>query len=110
MPVDTSSCQDFHPVPNAGPFGPREGTPICRCGVPTVLRADQKAKARSRLSSTSFKSRPRASSNTNIIEDDMVFFWQCQSATQTGVGKGCGFFRILDMKKEGRGPCIGDRV
>ena len=21
--------------------------------------------------------------------------------------KGCGFFRILDMKAEGRGPCVG---
>ncbi|OXH20995.1 hypothetical protein J008_07035 [Cryptococcus neoformans] len=102
--------EDFHPVPNAGPFGPREGTPTCRCGVPTVLRADQKAKARSRLSSASSKPRPRVSSSMNIIEDDMIFFWQCQSATQTGVGKGCGFFKILDMKKEGRGPCIGDGV
>ncbi|KGB78423.3 hypothetical protein CNBG_4261 [Cryptococcus deuterogattii R265] len=102
--------EDFHPVPIAGPFGPREGTPVCRCGVPTVLRADQKAKARSRLSSTSSRPRLRASSIMNIIEDDMVFFWQCQSASQTGVGRGCGFFRILDMKKEGRGPCIGDRV
>lgn len=44
-----------------------------------------------------------------IVDDDMVFFWQCQSPGQTGDLKGCGFFRILDMGAEGRGPCIGDR-
>lgn len=43
-----------------------------------------------------------------VVDDDMVFFWQCQSPGQTGDMKGCGFFRILDMKAEGRGPCITD--
>ncbi len=33
----------------------------------------------------------------------MIFFWQCQSPGQTGDLKGCGFFRILDMKAEGAG-------
>lgn len=37
----------------------------------------------------------------------MLFFWQCQSPGATGDMKGCGFFKILDMKGEGRGPCIG---
>jgi hypothetical protein len=43
-----------------------------------------------------------------IVDDDMVFFWQCQAPGQTGDMKGCGFFRILDMKAEGRGPCVVD--
>ncbi|WVQ78779.1 hypothetical protein IAT38_000870 [Cryptococcus sp. DSM 104549] len=93
---------DFHPNPGTGPLGPREGTPICKCGVPTVLRADQKAKARSRLAPT----KARIESDANVLDDDMLFFWQCQSPAQTGDDKGCGFFRILDMKKEGRGPCV----
>jgi hypothetical protein len=37
----------------------------------------------------------------------MKFFYQCQSQTQTGDLKGCGFFRVLDMEAEGRGPCLG---
>ena len=45
-----------------------------------------------------------------VIDDDMVFFWQCQSPGQTGDMKGCGFFRIMDMKAEGRVPCIVDVV
>jgi hypothetical protein len=46
--------------------------------------------------------------NRDVLEDDMVWFWQCQSPGQTGEMKGCGFFKVLDMKGEGRGPCIGD--
>jgi len=42
-----------------------------------------------------------------VVEDDMAFFWQCQSPGTTGSMKGCGFFKILDMRGEGRGPCIG---
>ncbi|WVF67092.1 hypothetical protein IAT40_001837 [Kwoniella sp. CBS 6097] len=117
--------EDFHPVPSTGPFGPREGTPTCKCGIPTLLRADQKAKARARLLPPS-PSKPKPQGRLKptapapnadaagkadiesslIIEDDMLFFWQCQSPGQTGDMKGCGFFKILDMKKEGRGPCI----
>lgn len=45
---------------------------------------------------------------TTILDDDMVFFWQCQSPGTTGEIKGCSFFKILDMGGEGRGPCLGD--
>lgn len=68
-----------------------------------LLRADQKAKARSKLPPSPSK-RPKE----GVVDDDMIFFWQCQSPGQTGDLKGCGFFRVLDMVKEGRGPCIGD--
>ncbi|WVR03945.1 hypothetical protein IAU60_000944 [Kwoniella sp. DSM 27419] len=100
----------YREVPRMGPSGPREGTPVCKCGIPTLLRADQKAKARSRLlppSPSKLKSTKQAETDSVII-DDMLFFWQCQSPGQTGDLKGCGFFKILDMAKEGRGPCIGD--
>jgi len=46
--------------------------------------------------------------DSEVVDDDMVFFWQCQSPGQTGDLKGCGFFRLLDMEAEGRGPCIVD--
>jgi hypothetical protein len=32
----------------------------------------------------------------------MVFFWSCNAGSQNE-GKGCGFFRVLDMRREGRG-------
>ena len=121
---------DFHPSPGLGPFGRREGTPYCKCGIPTLLRADQKAKARSRLAPSPIKPRRRGSSSgaaddvggdeggeqfvepahrrPKLVEDDMAFFWQCQSPGATGDLKGCGYFRILDMKAEGRGPCQVD--
>ncbi|KAK6907200.1 hypothetical protein I203_101190 [Kwoniella mangroviensis CBS 8507] len=108
---------DFHPNPSTGPSGPREGTPICKCGIPTLLRADQKAKARSRLFPITSPTKPSPkqqrqdkNTNMNMIEDDMEYFWQCQSPSQTGDMKGCGFFRILNMDKEGRGPCVKDVV
>ncbi|WVW79995.1 hypothetical protein I302_101968 [Kwoniella bestiolae CBS 10118] len=105
--------EDFHPDPSTGPLGARDGTPICKCGIPTLLRADQKAKARSRLAAPAPNSptkpckTPR-SERDDMIEDDMVYFWQCQSPSQTGDMKGCGFFKILDMAREGRGPCVKD--
>ncbi|WRT65558.1 uncharacterized protein IL334_002503 [Kwoniella shivajii] len=102
--------EDFHPNPSTGPFGAREGTPTCKCGMPTLLRADQKAKARSKLfpTSPSGLSQNKLRDPGDFVEDDMVFFWQCQSPAQTGDMKGCGYFKILDMEKEGRGPCVGD--
>lgn len=136
----------------------REGTPICRCGIPTyvfrflpcllsevshelifcetsmivlgrsILRADQKGKVRASQPppppATSITSTTATSTNNTKHNDErddkeerspldrvlqgMVYFWQCQSSSITGTEKGCGFFRILDMKAEGRGPCFGD--
>lgn len=83
-----------------------------------LLRADQKAKARSNMASSPSKIRNEVKQEATIkmyhgqeiIDDDMIFFWQCQAPGQTGDMKGCGFFRILDMKGEGRGPCIVDSL
>ncbi|WWC60158.1 uncharacterized protein I303_102722 [Kwoniella dejecticola CBS 10117] len=107
---------DFHPDPAIGPYGPREGTPLCKCGIPTLLRADQKGKTRSKFLPPSPK-KPSSKDENEIgdavagsafVDDDMMYFWQCQSPAKTGDMKGCGFFKILDMKKEGRGPCLRD--
>jgi hypothetical protein len=46
--------------------------------------------------------------SNGVVDDDMVYFWQCQAPSRTGDMKGCGFFKILDMRGEGRGPCWGD--
>ena len=75
-----------------------------------LLRADQKAKVRSRLPPSPAKKRKTEHDRDgrDLLEDDMAFFWQCQSPGQTGDMKGCGFFTVLDMVAEGRGPCVGD--
>ncbi|BEJ13347.1 hypothetical protein CspHIS471_0305210 [Cutaneotrichosporon sp. HIS471] len=94
--------QDFHPEPS--PDGLRSGTPYCKCGFPTLLRADQRGKARSALGVI----RGSGYVSNGVVDDDMVYFWQCQTPMRTSDMKGCGFFKILDMRGEGRGPCCGD--
>lgn len=74
-----------------------------------MLRADQKGKARANLRQSPRKSRPPSDPPVGVVADDMIHFWQCQSAAQTGELKGCGFFRILDAEAEGRGPFVKDK-
>jgi hypothetical protein len=83
----------------------------------SLLRADQKAKARSNMDISPRKigqperqQERKLYEGQEVVDDDMIFFWQCQAPGQTGDMKGCGFFRILDMKGEGRGPCIIDSL
>lgn len=117
--------EDFHPAAGLNWRGEeRMGTPVCKCGIPALLRADQKGKARLNMLRSPKKARPQQHSSAGpralqdadgdedqyqVLDDDMVFFWQCQSPGQTGDLKGCGFFKILDVKGEGRGPCMMDR-
>ena len=89
----------------------------CWTLIISLLRADQKAKARSNMNISPRKNvqperkeEGKTYQGQEIVDDDMIFFWQCQAPGQTGDMKGCGFFRILDMKAEGRGPCIIDSL
>ncbi|KAM0789174.1 hypothetical protein ACM66B_000022 [Microbotryomycetes sp. NB124-2] len=72
------------------------GTPICPCGTPTVLRPDGKGRARANLDAR------QPSSTLGKKDDELLFFWTC-SHGQQNEGKTCGYFRLLDMKKEARG-------
>ncbi|KAF8163160.1 hypothetical protein B0H34DRAFT_650159 [Crassisporium funariophilum] len=59
--------------------------PRCHCGVPTILRPDMK----------------------NRIDDATDrYWWTCYAGAQND-GKGCKFWKVMDMQEEGRGPCIG---
>lgn len=42
--------------------------------------------------------------NRNVNGDK---YWWCCMAGGKNEGKGCNFWRVLDMKAEGRGPCVG---
>lgn len=63
--------------------------PRCRCDVPTILRPDMK--------------------NRTDGETDR-YFWTCYAGAQND-GKGCNFWKLLNMKEEGRGawfnPSLG---
>ncbi|CAE6462070.1 unnamed protein product [Rhizoctonia solani] len=69
-------------------------TPRCACGDPCVLRADMKGK---------WKGREKNSSRPS---EGIKHFWQCYSGAQNE-GKSCGYWSLMDIKKEGRGPVIG---
>ncbi|KAJ9117157.1 hypothetical protein QFC20_000300 [Naganishia adeliensis] len=130
---------DFRPYPGLAPGGgKRQGTPVCRCGIPwyvvvvvpsssrvqphltpfvgSVLRADQKGKARAAAAAAAGGNGPTTTAPTDEpsprVKDlaqalsGMIYFWQCQSSSVTGTDKGCGFFRVLDFVEEGRGPCF----
>lgn len=61
--------------------------PRCKCGAPTILRADMK--------------------NRHDGKADK-YWWICYAGAQND-GKGCNFWRVMDMKMEGRGPTCADR-
>lgn len=43
-------------------------------------------------------------------EEDLLFFWTCNGGAQNQ-GKGCGYFELMDMEKEGRGRWwMGERM
>ena len=63
-----------------------ESIPRCDCRVPTILRPDMK-------------------NRTDGLTDK--YWWTCYASAQND-GKGCKFWRVMDMKKENRGPCVGD--
>ncbi|KAH7889896.1 hypothetical protein F5I97DRAFT_1800818 [Phlebopus sp. FC_14] len=60
--------------------------PRCKCGVPTILRPDMK--------------------NRHDGQTDK-YWWTCYAGAQND-GKGCDFWRVMDIKSEGRGPTIAD--
>ncbi|GAA5901989.1 hypothetical protein JCM6882_000161 [Rhodosporidiobolus microsporus] len=116
---------DFAPLPSSADtktpsMSSYAGTPHCACGVPATLRPDGRGRARAALSTTSASSpvntaAASSSSTARSTEaavyeaekparfgDSMVYFWTCNAGAQNE-GKGCGHWRLLDMKKEGRG-------
>ncbi|KAF8078096.1 hypothetical protein FPV67DRAFT_1404790 [Lyophyllum atratum] len=62
--------------------------PRCKCGIPTVLRADMK--------------------NRSDGQTDQ-YWWACYAGAQNE-GKGCKFWKLMDMKSEGRGCRVSYNV
>ncbi|KAM0750646.1 hypothetical protein T439DRAFT_325702 [Meredithblackwellia eburnea MCA 4105] len=95
---------DFSPIPV--PSSNYLGTPKCRCGIPCLLRPDGRGRVKARLARESGGKLTKMESRENVGENgenEFFYFWTCTASMQTP-GGGCGFFEILDMEKEGRGP------
>lgn len=63
--------------------------PHCRCDVPTILRPDMKG-------------RPEKGKEQERM---MKYWWTCYAGAQND-GKGCGFWKVMDVQAEGRGPFV----
>ena len=60
--------------------------PKCKCGIPMILRPDMKNRSGDAVNK---------------------YWWTCYAGAQHD-GKGCDMWQVMDMKKEGRGPTIGE--
>ncbi|GAA5988349.1 hypothetical protein JCM10908_002177 [Rhodotorula pacifica] len=112
---------DFAPRTSTSPPG-YVGTPLCACGVPCTLRPDGRGRVKASLAARAgvdsvglaeppaiknSPATPVSSTSTTVSKTtenlrDQLFFWVC-NAGASNEGKTCGHFRLLDMKKEGRG-------
>lgn len=59
--------------------------PLCKCGIPTVLRPDMK---------------------NQRDGQEGKYWWTCFAGAQND-GKSCGMWKVMDMEAEGRGPTVG---
>lgn len=86
-------------------------TPKCKCGVPCVLRPDMKNRytydddspAKGNETSTPGGGKPASSRKSAVSK----YWWACNGGAQNE-GKGCGMWKVMDVKAEGRGPFAGD--
>ncbi|KAI5117432.1 hypothetical protein M0805_007003 [Coniferiporia weirii] len=98
-------------------------TPRCKCGVPCILRPDMKRLTDHRedgmwgkQSTGKEKGKAKAGGDASGSaagqkgEEDFSnfrYWWTCYAGAQNE-GKGCGMWKVMDVKAEGRGPFIGD--
>lgn len=81
------------------------GTPLCACGVPCTLRPDGRGRVKASLAHSARLRDSVPAEKTRSDEgrpEQQLFFWVC-NAGAANEGKTCGHFRLLDMRKEGRG-------
>ncbi|TBU65659.1 hypothetical protein BD310DRAFT_943210 [Dichomitus squalens] len=85
-------------------------TPHCKCNVPCILRPDMKNR---------YESPPEDDEKTRGNADAgdgegwakrslaARYWWTCYAGAQND-GHGCGYWKVMDVKAEGRGPFVGD--
>jgi len=82
---------DFHP----------DTIPRCKCGEMTTLRPDMKGRQREPAGES------KGGSAESSWERSTGYWWACTAGDQNE-GKGCGFWKVMDAKAEGRGPFAAD--
>src|SRR6267154_2908563 len=89
---------DFHP----------DTIPRCKCGEMTALRPDMKGRQRGSEGGASDKGISRSpDSSLSGGERATGYWWTCTAGDQNE-GKGCGCWKVMDVKAEGRGPFASD--
>ena len=86
---------DFHP----------DTIPRCKCGEMTTLRPDMKGRQRGPEGAASDKGTMR---DSNLSGERATGYWWTCTAGDQNEGKGCGFWKVMDVKAEGRGPLVSD--
>ena len=81
---------DFHP----------DTIPRCKCDIPTVLRPDMKKRHKGQGST--------GKSTDDGSDGEYRYWWACSGGDQNE-GKGCGFWKVMDVDAEGRGPFVRDQ-
>ncbi|KAI0748283.1 hypothetical protein C8Q80DRAFT_1171010 [Daedaleopsis nitida] len=88
-------------------------TPRCRCDVPCILRPDMKNRYEDMPPADKHDmnntENHEASNAGGVRKRDMVakYWWTCYAGAQND-GQGCNFWKVMDVKAEGRGPFVGD--
>lgn len=96
-------------------------TPLCKCGVPCILRPDMKKRVDRRDDKSSeakgltldkekdLKGKGDSMKDSEGSACHIKYWWTCYSGAQNE-GKGCGMWKVMDVKAEGRGPFIGGEL
>ena len=74
----------------------------------TALRPDMKGRQRESDGVASDKGIGRSPGSSLSGEHATGYWWTCTAGDQNE-GKGCGFWKVMDVKAEGRGPFVSDR-
>ena len=81
-------------------------TPHCKCNVPCILRPDMKNR---------YEAPPAGDASADSSDHDgwanrslaARYWWTCYAGAQND-GHGCGYWKVMDVKAEGRGTFVGD--
>jgi len=85
---------DFHP----------DTIPRCRCGEMTTLRPDMNGRQREAEGIGKGQRVPESGGEERVTTG---YWWTCTAGDQNE-GKGCGFWKVMDVKAEGRGPFVSE--
>jgi hypothetical protein len=74
----------------------------------TALRPDMKGRQRGSEGVASDKGISGSADSSPIGGERATGYWWTCTAGDQNEGKGCGFWKVMDVKAEGRGPFVSD--